>query len=49
MDPGIPLWVKVLGLFVAVAGVFVLASWDMIFDWISDAAKGLLGNSKRKM
>lgn len=43
----IPLWIKVLGLFVAVAGVFFLAAWDMIFDWISDTAKGLLRNNKR--
>jgi hypothetical protein len=44
----IPLWIKVLGLFLAAAGVFLLAAWDMIFDWISDGAKRLIGNNRSK-
>jgi hypothetical protein len=43
----IPLWVKLLGVFIAVAGVFLLAAWDIIVDWISDTAKGFLRNDKR--
>lgn len=43
----IPLWVKVLGVFVVVAGIFFLAAWEIIVVWISDTAKGLLRNHRR--
>jgi hypothetical protein len=49
MDSDIPLWVKLLGVFLAAAAVFLLAAWGMVIDWISDAAKGLLGSKKRKL
>jgi len=49
MDSDIPLWVKLLGVFLVAAAVFLLAAWDMVFDWISDATKGLLGSKKRKL
>jgi|GEM_PF-2867892 len=49
MDSDIPLWVKILGVFLAAAAVFLLAAWDIIRDWISDSVKGLLGGNRRKL
>jgi hypothetical protein len=49
MELDIPLWVKVFALFVAVAAVFFLAAWDIIFEWISDTIKGFWVSKKRKL
>jgi hypothetical protein len=49
MDSDIPLWVKILCVFLAAAAVFLLAAGDMVLDWISHTAKGLLGSKKRKL
>jgi hypothetical protein len=37
----IPLWIKVLGGFLAVAAIFLLAAWTIIRDWVSDGLKGM--------
>ena len=36
----IPLWVMVFGVFLAVAAIFLLASWKIIIAWIADGLKG---------
>ncbi len=43
----VPLWVSVLGGFLAIAAIFLLAAWDIILDWISDGLRGV-SNRKRK-
>lgn len=43
----IPLWIKVLGVFLAVAAIFLLAAWNIIVDWISDGLKGMLKKGSR--
>lgn len=43
----IPLWIKVLAVFLAVATVFLLAAWNIIVDWISDGLKEMLGNGSK--
>jgi hypothetical protein len=43
----IPLWVTVLGGFLAIAAIFLLAAWDIVLDWISDGLKGV-SSKKRK-
>lgn len=43
----IPLWVKVLGIFLAVAAIFLLAAWNIIVDWISDGVRGMLGKRSK--
>ena len=44
----IPLWVKVLGAFIAIGAIFLLAAGHIIMDWITYSVKGLLGSKRRK-
>jgi hypothetical protein len=43
----IPLWIKILGLFLAITLVFVLGEWEIIWNCVCDAAKGVRGKPSR--
>lgn len=43
----IPLWVKILGAFLAMAAVVLVSAWDIIFAWISDAMKNRQNNRRK--
>jgi hypothetical protein len=38
----IPLWIKMVGLFLSLATVFLLAAREIVFEWILDRAKRML-------
>jgi hypothetical protein len=39
----VSLWVKIVGVFLAIGIIFLLAAWEIVVDRVSDAFRGISG------